>query len=66
MQRGGHRSPTVALTYQHAAEERGRIIAAGIDAALGASSESGYGTRLARTANDALPLRPADDDDNAG
>jgi integrase len=64
MQRGGHRSATVALTYQHAAEERGRIIAAGIDAALGASSESGYGTQLARTATDALPLRPAEGDES--
>lgn len=52
-QRAGHSTAAAALRYQHAAEERGAIIAAGIDAALQARSEGSTGTRLARPALDA-------------
>jgi integrase len=55
MQRAGHRSSAVALTYQHAAEERGRIIAAGIDVPLSAALEDSKGTQRARSAAQELP-----------
>lgn len=34
MQRGGHSTSAAAMKYQHAADERGRVIAASLDAAL--------------------------------
>lgn len=52
-QRAGHSTAAAALRYQHAAEERGAVIAAGMDAALRALPEGPTGTRLARTALDA-------------
>jgi integrase len=50
--RAGHSTAVAAMRYQHAAEERGAIIAAGIDAALSARSEGPTGTGLARPALD--------------
>ena len=52
-QRAGHSTAAAALRYQHAAEERGAVIAAGIDAALRARPEGSSGVQLARTALDA-------------
>ncbi|NQX11826.1 site-specific integrase [Microbacteriaceae bacterium VKM Ac-2855] len=49
MDRAGHRTAKAALIYQHVGAERGRVIAAGIDAALAGGSTSPYGTQLART-----------------
>ncbi|WP_375387914.1 tyrosine-type recombinase/integrase [uncultured Amnibacterium sp.] len=51
--RGGHRTTAAAMRYQHAAEERSAVIAAGINDALEARSGVATGTRVARPALDA-------------
>ncbi|AZZ48004.1 site-specific integrase [Rathayibacter rathayi] len=58
MDRAGHRTAKAAMLYQHVGAERGQVIAAGIDAVLAGGSESRYGTQMARTDEDELPLLP--------
>lgn len=51
MDRAGHSTSAAAMRYQHAAEERGSIIAAGMNTALEGLSGGPTGTGLARTAS---------------
>lgn len=51
MDRAGYSTSAAAMRYQHAAEERGSIIAVGMNTALEGLSGGSTGTGLARTAS---------------
>ncbi|PPI45439.1 hypothetical protein [Rathayibacter tritici] len=58
MDRAGHRTAKAAILHQHVGAERGQVIAAGIDAVLAGGSDTRYGTQMARSDEDELPLLP--------